>query len=83
MGEEEEGELGQQGQLCRSRESGDRGRGQDSALGAGSTRPGGQRADGGQSPRAQAALDSVGLVSPSEGSGSVPHPLTRSRESAS
>ena len=83
MGEEEEGEIGQQGQLCRSRESGDQGRGQDSALGAGSTRPGGQRADGGQSPRAQVALDSVGLVSPSEGSGSVPHSLTRSRESAS
>ena len=55
----------------------------DSALGTDSARPGWQRADGGQSPRVQAALDSVGRVSPSEGSGSVPHPLTRSRESAS
>ncbi|XP_027381781.1 cell death activator CIDE-A isoform X2 [Bos indicus x Bos taurus] len=44
----------------------------DSALGAGSARPGWQRANGGQSPRVQAALDSVGRVSPSEGSG----PLT-------
>lgn len=32
MGEEEVGELGQQGQLCRSRESGNRGRGQATAL---------------------------------------------------